>query len=196
MDAVEHTHDPNAAPEARDGDLADAVFALFGDRLQLRAGDVALFTETGRSFQSWCIWELFAAARELEPGWTVRPRPPYADAGVTGSREHADLAIFDPRTGERVIIELTIISDWSHNKWIDELNGDTARLSRHLTPGILPLQLLVAASLSSPIDVNPRWQQWLGMSSVWGRPTRLCREMPLGQVGQLDLHGWVLTPVG
>ncbi len=110
--------------------------------------------------------------------------------------QYADLAIFDPRTGDRVIIELTVIHDWSRNKWIDELDGDTVKLSRPLTAGITPLQLVVAASLTSPIEVNPRWQQWLSMSTVWNRPTRLHRAMPLGPVGQLSLHGWVLTPGG
>jgi hypothetical protein len=195
MDALEHTHDPRP-PETQDGDLADAVFAVFGDRLEQRAADIARFTETNCNYRHWCIWELVAAVHEREPGWSVQPAPPYADAGVTGSREHADLSVFDPRTGERVLIELTVIHDWSRNKWIDELDGDTARLSRPLTAGIMPLQLVVTASLASPIEVNPRWQQWLAMSSVWGRPTSLYREMTLGTVGQLGLHGWVLTPGG
>ncbi|MHC4416145.1 MAG: hypothetical protein ACYS0G_12760 [Planctomycetota bacterium] len=176
---------------ANDRGFAAQVFDVIADRLGERSETVALFTETGCSFEQWCTWEGLAACRGA--GWTVRPRPPYAEVGVAGSRESADLLVFDPASGRTVLLELAIVHDWSTNKWIDTLNGDTDKLSRPLTGGIVGLQLIVAVSLASPIDVNPTWRGWLGMSNIWNEPTELKRAMRLGPVGQMVLQGWVVS---
>jgi hypothetical protein len=191
------------AAAAPPGDaLAREVFGVLGDRMVARATDIERFTETGCPFDEWCIWESLSALRAHGTdggsgvpgmGWKVQPRPPYAAVGVTGSRETADLLVNDPAHAARVLIELSIIHDWSRNEWIGRIDGDTERLTRRLVPGIARLQIILAASLESPIEVNPIWQQWLGMSKVWNRPTDLKRVMPLGVVGQLRLHGWVLS---
>ena len=128
--------------------------------------------------------------RRREAGWTVRPYPPYSEVGVAGSRELADLLVFDPATGRRVIAELSIIHDWSTNKWIDSLNGDTQKLERAAAAGVVGFQMIFMVSLASPIDVNPTWQSWLGMSRIFKEPTKLVRAMPLGSVGQMALRGW------
>ena len=98
--------------------------------------------------------------------------------------------MFDPATGRRVIAELSISHDWSTNKWIDSLNGDTQKLERAAAAGVVGFQMIFMVSLASPIDVNPTWQSWLGMSRIFKEPTKLVRAMPLGSVGQMALRGW------
>lgn len=169
-------------------DLEPQVFAQIADRLAARTDDIALFTETGCSFEGWSHWEALAACHDA--GWTAEPRPAYARAGVAGSREHADLLVFDPATGRRVLVELAIVQDWTTNKWIANLNGDTDRLKRSPVSG---LQLILAASLASPIEVNDTWRAWLGMSDIWTQPTRLRRSVPLGNVGEMLLMGWTIS---
>jgi len=112
-------------------DLVVRVFDALADRFATRAADIAIFTETGTSFEEGAVWEGVAALHGHEspgadhgPGWTVRPHPPYAEAGVTGSRDVADLLVFEPGLGGRVLIELSIIQDWSRNSWIDKLDGE------------------------------------------------------------------------
>ncbi|MFQ5949018.1 MAG: hypothetical protein ACE5KX_09185 [Acidimicrobiia bacterium] len=181
----------DAAEPAASVVLAAEVFDVLAGRLAKRSETIALFAETGSSFQEWCVWEGLSAGRAR--GWTVRPKPGYAEVGVAGSRDAADLLVFDPASGQRVLLELAIIHDWTTNKWIDELNGDTARLGRPLAGGIVPLQAILAVCPHSPIDVNPTWQGWLGMSAIWNRPTELKRVLRLGPVGQLVLKGWVMS---
>lgn len=182
---------PRAPRKAAVASLGGKVFAVAADRLAERSADVALFTETGRSWQPWCRWELLAAC--LGAGWTVTPESAYAQVGVAGSREHADLLVFDPATGHRVVVELTIIHDWSTNRWIADLDGDTERLRRAASVGVVGLQLIVAASLASPVEVNRTWQGWLAMSRIWSQATGLKRSLPLGTVGQMLVRGWEIT---
>lgn len=170
------------------GRFAADVFTVVADGLRERAETIALFTETGRPYDEWCTWEALAACRGA--GWAVQPGLPYADVGVAGSRDQADLLVFDPARGHRVLVELAVIHDWSTNKWLDTLNGDTAKLRRATTVGVMGLQMILAASLDSPIDVNPQWQGWLGMSDIWNRPTKLRRAFPIGAVGQMVVRGW------
>jgi hypothetical protein len=134
---------------------------------------------------------VFAACREA--AWTAQPQPPYAQVGVAGSRDRADLLVFDPTSGRRVLLELAVIHDWTTNKWIDALNGDTDRLRRAAAVGVVGLQVILAAALDSPIDVNPKWQGWLSMSEIWSRPTELRQALELGAVGQMVIQGWVLA---
>lgn len=171
--------------------VAAEVFHVIADRLAERIDEIALFTETSSSYEDWCTWEGVAACRRA--GWPVEPRPAYDTVGVTGSREHAGLAVLVPASGCRVLVELSVIHDWTRNKWIANLDADTEKLRRPMTPGIVPLQIVLTASLDSPIEVNPLWRQWLGMSRAWKIPTDLRREMPLGANGQLLVHGWVLA---
>ena len=170
--------------------LGTTVFTVAADRLAGRSRDIALFTETDRCWQPWFRWELLAGC--LGAGWTGTPEPAYAQVGVAGSREHADLLVFDPATGHRVIVELTIIHDWSTNKWIADLDGDTERLRKAASVGVIGLQLIVAASLASPIEVNETWQGWLAMSQIWSQPTDMKRALPMGVVGQMLVHGWAI----
>ena len=167
--------------------MAAKLFGVVADRLAARVDAIALFTETGRCFQGWCVWEALAACRAV--GWATQPEPAYSDVGVAGSREYGDLLVFDPASGQRVLLELALIHDWTTNKWIAELNGDTHRLARS---GVTGLQIIVAASLPSPVDVNATWQSWLGMSDVWNRPTDMARSMRLGPVGGLLVKGWTI----
>ncbi|MHC4219320.1 MAG: hypothetical protein ACYSU7_12805, partial [Planctomycetota bacterium] len=46
------------------GGFAAEVFAMAADRLGQRSEAVALFAETGSSWEDWCTWEVFAACRE------------------------------------------------------------------------------------------------------------------------------------
>jgi len=171
--------------------FAPRVFGVLADRLGQRSGEIAVFADAGGSWEAWCVWEVLAACREA--AWTAQPRPPYSGVGVAGSREVADLLVFDPTRGHRVLLELAVVHDWTTNKWIDALNGDTERLRRSAAVGVVGLQVILAASLESPIDVNPKWQGWLGMSDIWTRPTKLRRALPLGSVGQMVVQGWVLA---
>jgi hypothetical protein len=173
------------------GGFAAEVFGVVADRLGRRCDAIALFAQTAGSWEGWCTWEAFAACREA--AWTAQPQPPYAEVGVAGSRDRADLLVFDPASGRRVLMELAVVHDWTTNKWIDALNGDTERLRRSAAVGTVGLQVILAASLDSPIDVNPKWQGWLGMSDIWTRPTDLKRALQLGAVGQMVLRGWVLA---
>ena len=181
----------SAAAKAAAGSFAGEVFGVVAERLGQRSEAIALFAQAGGSWEAWCIWEVLAACREA--GWTAQPRPPYAEVGVAGSRELADLLVFDPTRGRRVLLELAVIHDWTTNKWIDALNGDTERLRRAAAVGVVGLQVILAASLESPIEVNAKWRGWLAMSEIWTRPTKLKRALPLGAVGQLVIQGWVLA---
>ena len=180
-----------AAAKAAAGSFAADVFGVLAQRLGQRSEAIALFAESGGSWQEWCTWEVLAACREA--AWTAQPQPLYADAGVAGSRDRADLLVFDPASGRRVLLELTVIHDWTTNKWIDTLNGNTARLRRAAAVGVVGLQVILAAALDSPIDVNPKWQGWLGMSDIWPRPTKLRQALELGAVGQMVIQGWILA---
>jgi hypothetical protein len=168
--------------------LAAAVFEVAADRLAARAADAALFTETGRDWEAWLTWELVAAC--IGAGWAAEPKPPYARVGVAGSRELADLLVFDPATGGRVLIELSVVQDWTTNRWIADLNGDTDRIRKATATGVVGLQLIVAASLTSAVELNETARAWLAMSDVWTSATDLKRAMPMGSVGQLLIHGW------
>lgn len=168
--------------------LGGSIFTVAADRLADRAADAALFTETGGDWEPWLTWELVAAC--IASGWAAEPRPPYTRVGVTGSRDHADLLVFDPATGGRVLVELAIIQHWTTNKWIADLNSDTARLRKAASVGAVGLQIIVAASLASAVELNPTARAWLAMSEAWPRPTTLKRALPMGQVGQLLVHGW------
>jgi len=170
--------------------LGEAIFAVAADRLANRADDAALFTETGRDWQAWLNWELLAAC--IGAGWAAEPHPPYTRVGIAGSRELADLLVFDPATGHRVVIELAIVTDWTTNKWIDDLNGDTDRLRKAAAAGVVGLQLIVAASLTSAVELNETGRAWLAMSEVWTVPTELERAVPMGSVGQILVRGWEL----
>jgi hypothetical protein len=180
-----------AAAEAAAGSFAAEVFAVLAQRLGQRSEAIAQFAESGGSWEEWCTWEVFAACREA--AWTAQPQPPYAQVGVAGSRDRADLLVFDPTSGRRVLLELAVIHDWTTNKWIDALNGDTDRLRRAAAVGVVGLQVILAAALDSPIDVNPKWQGWLSMSEIWSRPTELRQALELGAVGQMVIQGWVLA---
>ncbi len=173
--------------------FAAEVFGTIAGRLIDRVETVALFAESDASFEPWCIWEGLAACRKA--GWTVQPSPRYADVGVAGSRETADLMVFDPATGGRAIVELAVLHTWTTNNWVARLNGDTQKLLRAASAGggIVPFQILAAAALASPIDVNPTWLSWLGMT-IWKQPTPLRREARLGPVGRIVLRGWVVQP--
>ena len=59
--------------------------------------------------------------------------------------------------------------------------------------GVVGLQLNMAVSLASPVEVNATWRGWLEMSEIWKRPTKLKRAMTLGAVGQMLVHGWEIT---
>ncbi len=170
------------------GSLRDQVFRVIADRLFERAEAMALFAETRRSFEDWCTWEVLAACRRT--GWSVQPMPGYAEIGVAGSRDHGDLLVFDPATGHRAMVELTIIHDWSTNKWVATLDSDTDKLSRAASVGVAGLQVIAAVSLASPIEVNSQWTSWLGLSRTWNRPSVLRREARLGPVGQVLVRGW------
>jgi hypothetical protein len=175
-------------------DLGAAIFAVAADRLADRAGDAALFTETGRDWQAWLTWELLAAC--IGAGWAAEPQPPYTRVGIAGSRELADLLVFDPSTGHRVVLELAIVTDWTTNKWIADLNADTDRLRKAAAVGVVGLQMIVAASLTSAVELNETGRSWLAMSEVWTMPTKLERAVPMGSVGQILARGWALRPIG
>ena len=191
MSTVRKAARPAKAPrKAREVSLGAQVFAVAADRLAKRSADAALFTETGRSWQPWFRWEVLAGC--LAAGWTGVPEAAYGQVGVAGSREKADLLVFDPATGHRVIVELTIIHDWSTNKWIADLNGDTERLRKAAAVGVAGLQLIVAASLVSAVEVNDTWKGWLAMSRIWSQPTDMKQALPLGAVGQMLVYGWAI----
>jgi len=170
--------------------LSEAVFTVAADRVADRAGDAALFTETGRDWQAWLTWELLAAC--IGAGWAAEPQAPYTRVGIAGSRDLADLLVFDPATGGRVVIELAIVHDWTTNKWIADLNGDTNRLRKAASVGVDGLQLIVAASLTSAVELNETGRAWLAMSDVWTVPTKMQRAVPMGSVGQILVRGWEL----
>ncbi len=173
---------------ARTAALSSAVFTVAADRLADRAEQVERFTQTARSWQGWCTWEVLDGC--LATGWTAAPGSAYAEVGVAGSRDLADLLVFDPATGRSVLVELAVIHDWTTNRWIADLNCATERLQRAASVGVVGLQLIVAVSLASPVDVNATWRGWLEMSEIWKRRTDLKRAMPLGAVGQMLIHGW------
>ena len=56
--------------------------------------------------------------------------------------------------------------------------------------GVVGLQLIVAASMTSAVELNETARAWLAMSDVWTSATDLKRAMPMGSVGQLLIHGW------
>ena len=177
-----------SAPSAA---LPAEVFGVFAGRLAERRETVAAFAETRASFEAWVIWEGLEACRRA--GWTVTPRPPYADVGVTGSREAADLAVFHPASGARLLLEVGLVHDWSTNRWIADLDADTVRLRRPREVGTHGLQVIVAVSLASPIEVNPTWRGWLGMTSIWNEDSELRRAEPLGAVGEMLCRGWIVS---
>lgn len=190
------THVAGVAAPVSGREFVVQVFAAIADRVADRGDDIARFAESTASFQPWLAWESLAAL-SVHPGsgsgCTAQPRPRYATVGVPGSRDVADLLVADVATAARVLIEIVVIDDWSSNKWIENLDGATRRLSRPLVAGVVPLQIVVTASHTAPIDVNRQWQQWLGMSRVWNRETPLRRTMPLGAVGQLNITAWDLS---
>ena len=51
--------------------LSRAVFTVAADRLAGQAEQVARFTQTGRSWQGWCSWEVLDGC--LAAGWTATP---------------------------------------------------------------------------------------------------------------------------
>jgi hypothetical protein len=173
--------------------LAREVFQVVCRRLSDRARELELFLESGHSFESWLHWEAYAACRLH--GWMAQLRPAYASAGLMGSRDDADLLARDPASARRVLVELAVICDWTTNRWIAPINLDTANLSRPLSPDVESLQLILAASPNSGIEVNRQWKGWLGMTSVWSRPTDLQHSVRLGQDGEALLRGWVLRRV-
>jgi hypothetical protein len=179
-----------AAAAAGNGELPGRVFAVLADLLGERSGDVVVFAGADHSFRPWLTWEAVAAFHRA--GWSAKPHPAYGAVGVIGSRELADVLVYDGESGERVLLELATIHDWTANKWIDQLDGGTSRLGRPLTPGITPLQVVVTVSVGSRIAVNPTWQQWLAMSAIWKRPTELDRSMPLAGSGELRVRAWVV----
>jgi hypothetical protein len=170
--------------------LCAEVFKTIAGRLAERASEIALFVESGSCFEQWCTWEAFAACRAA--GWTASPHPSYAAVGLLGSREFADLLIFDPASGNQVLVELAIVYDWTTNRWIASLNRDTGNLSRPLAPDVASLQMIMAVSLASPVEVNRTWRTWLEMTSIWKRPTKMTHTMPLGASGQMILKGWMV----
>jgi hypothetical protein len=182
-----------SSKEKTAADLGAAIFAVAADRLADRAGDAALFSETGRDWQAWLNWELLAAC--IGAGWAAEPHAPYTRVGIAGSRELADLLVFDPSTGCRVVIELAIVTDWTTNKWIADLNGDTDRLRKAAAVGVAGLQLIVAASLTSAVELNETGRAWLAMSEIWSVPTKLERAVPMGSVGQILARGWERPPI-
>ena len=74
--------------------------------------------------------------------------------------------------------------------WIDQLDGDTAKLSRPLAPGIVPLQIVIVVSVDSTLEVNPLRRQWLGMSRVWNRRTGLQASFAVGTTGEITVRAW------
>ena len=191
MASVERTRSAAGTSKGKPAaSLGAAIYTVAADRLADRAADAALFTQTGRDWEAWLTWELVAAC--VGSGWAAEPHPPYTRVGIAGSRELADLLIFDPGTGHRVVIELAIVTDWTTNKWIDDLNGDTDRLRKAASVGVEGLQLIVAASLTSAVELNETGRVWLAMSEVWTVPTKLARAIPMGAVGQILVRGWEL----
>jgi len=177
---------PASTIEPRPGtSLGTEVFECLAARLADRRDDIALFTETGGSFHEWVTWEAVSACRKAR--WSAKPRPKYAEVGVAGSRDHADLLVFDPATGRRVLVEIAVVHEWTTNKWIAELDRDTGALRHAPVPG---LQMIVAASLASPIEVNPTWCGWLGLSRIWNEKSDLRQAVQLGAVGQLLMRGY------
>jgi hypothetical protein len=174
--------------------FAAEVFKIIASRLTGRATEIALFTETGDCFQTWCAWEAFAACREA--GWTVQAHPSYAEVGLLGSRETADLLVLDPAQARQAMVEITIVHDWTTNRWIAALNRATGNLGRVMREDTEPLQIILATCHTAQIQPNKTWQQWLSMSTIWTQSTKMQRVKALGQAGQLILRGWVVTADG
>ena len=95
-----------------------------------------------------------------------------------------------------MVLELAIVTDWTTNKWIADLNADTDRLRKAAAVGVVGLQMIVAASLTSAVELNETGRSWLAMSEVWTMPTKLERAVPMGSVGQILARGWALRPIG
>jgi hypothetical protein len=171
--------------------FAGQIFKTIAGIIGARADTIALFLEGHASFEEWFMWEAFAACRS--EGWSVRPRVSYADVGLAGSRETADLLVIDPTSDDRVLVEMAIIHDWTTNRWVASLDLDTMNLTRPLSAGVVPLQIVTCLSLQSPIEVNRQYRSWLEMTRIWARPCGLSRELQMGASGQALVKGWVLT---
>jgi hypothetical protein len=167
---------------------ADTVFEAIAKRLDSRAAEIGLFLDSGRDFEPWCVWEAFAACREA--GWPAWPMASYAKVGMLGSRDSADLLV-GLDGGGHVIGELGLIHAWSTNRWIASIDEDTRLLSRSLSTGVDPLQLVLAVA-PEPIEQNDVWKSWLEMTAIWSRPTELDHELPMRGGKHAVLRGWKL----
>jgi hypothetical protein len=170
--------------------VAAEVFDAITDRFRRRTKAIAVFLESGGCFEPWCIWEAFAAFREQ--GWSANPNPSYAEVGLLGSRETADLLVGSPGDGRRVVVELALVNDWSTNRWIASVDRDTRNLSRTLPSGTQALQVILAASHEAHVEANPTWRSWLEMTKIWPIPTDLTDAIGIGDAGQMVIRGWLL----
>ena len=92
--------------------------------------------------------------------------------------------------GARVLVELSIIHDWSTNRWIAGLNRDTDHLDRAMLAGPVSLQIILAVAPTS-VAAEPTRMTWLSMAKVWNQPTEFERTLPLAGGGEGLMRGWV-----
>lgn len=153
--------------------------------LRRRSGDVESILLAGYSFEEWCNWEIFLAAKPLG---TALPRPAYANCGAVGSKLLGDLRL--DVGAERLLVELAVVHDRTGDKWLPKLEKDRVKLSQSFYPGTRPLQVLLCGSTAG-IRSDPRWTSWLTRLSFWDAPTIHDEDIPIGS-GNCLLRAWRL----
>ncbi|MDD4890441.1 MAG: hypothetical protein PHU85_10970 [Phycisphaerae bacterium] len=170
--------------------LAKCVFQVIAHRFAARIGDFQQLGDTGYSFEEWCNWEMFLACRAA--GLSASPRPSYRRLGVADSGRYADLLTHDPSQSERVLVELGIAHDWTTDKWLSKLDGDTAKLQQVNVEGITKLQIILVVTAKHHLS-DDLWQGWLRKLKCWNQRTDLDTILALPTNGELMLRGWIVT---
>lgn len=176
---------------------AGRLFGCLVEVLRERPADLAYFSKTGASFESWILWSWVARASRHQ-GLQVRPEPVYTSHGLQEASTYARgdlMAVGDD--GSRVWVELALVHDWTAAKWYaedGELAMDRRRLARNAGRGFDLLKVIIVASSKDVITPDGRLEP-LRRSGCWAEQPTFFEAIPLLPAGRIFITGWRMAKV-
>lgn len=156
------------------------VFRTVCARLEAKAADLQLLTETTSSFEEWLNWEAFLACKLRQvayPFCEVAAKPSYAsegvpDAGDDPDQERGDLRVGGPDDGAGhcwVFSEFALLHDGNRTggEWLEKVEAKADKLRRLGWKKSASLLIVVVASRD---DVVTEWAEHLAGFAFWNQP--------------------------
>ncbi len=117
-----------------------------------------------------------------------KPRPAYANLGLPGSKLLGDVLV--ETEGQRVLVEIGVVHDWTYSKWRDKLVADTSKLRRLDGLAIFRLQaILRLGSERFQADRSP----WLASVPAWTATDVFVQRADLPGGAAAEVRGFIVA---